>query len=140
MEDQTDDIQDFLTDISSPHPEGDNPIVYDEKIQDAKEACYEFLELLGYDSDNIFQNITLPVHKRDTDDGTEVQSSGREFDYVVGRSPATTPYIIADAGLGSRAEVTHEYKAIRPSSVVTEYLNFFPPLIFITLFIFLMHI
>lgn len=116
-------VSSFLQDFAFPYPETENPNELDDALEEIEQACFDFLQILGYESNNIFQDVTLElsapqVHQDSLPDEAE-------FNYTVGRSPASMPYVVADAYLGAETEVHSHYGGIRPSGLVAEYIKYF---------------
>lgn len=117
------DLQEYLSEFAFPYPEAQEPAAFEDAIERVESRCFDFLKELGYDTSNIYQNVSLPVPTSEIEDVDLPDNF--EAQYVVGSSPASTPYIIADICLGTHAEITHYYNAIHSSSFLTEYFPYF---------------
>lgn len=115
-------ICNFLTQFSYPYPETDDPNEYEEAIQKVEDGCFEFLRTTGYEPEDIYQDVTLPLPEPD-DEFIELPDEF-EPNFIIGKSPASTPYVVADAYLGTEAEITPYYRAIRPQGLVADYIKY----------------
>lgn len=96
-------IQNLLRDFAFPYPEGEHEGNIEEALEQIRNTCFTVLEEIGYSSENIFQNVTLPVSALEE----QHPHLDDEFwaDYVIGESPASSPYLVASVILADNGNV-----------------------------------
>lgn len=121
-------LHEFLINFSFPYPEVGDLAGLEDGVGKVDNGLFEFLKKLGYNTDKIFKMITLSASFPENSD--PYLSDEFVADYLVGQSPASTPYIIAEASLGMPDEIDHQRNAIFAKGALENYPDYFPALNF----------
>jgi hypothetical protein len=117
----TDDLFEYLTEFSFPFPGTESEEQLEKDWQRVDDSCFEFLQKLGYDPDNISRHVELVVD----DDSLTVHEKNISVSCVIRNEADATPYIVADAYVGSDTEIDPDYGPLYSSNWATTYWKYF---------------